>query len=629
MRNSALKLMPFQKEGVRFLVMDPQDPGFPVDIDPAYGVASRFTKLLGDDMGLGKTIQAIAALNVIKAAHVLVICPATVKLHWARQIAQWGDNAQGVYIVNGGKCDIPPWATTIVVNYELVLVDRIFRQLKSRGQNTPFDAVIMDEAHYLKGMEAKRTRRILGKGSFLHQCRYKWALTGTPILNRPAELYPLLYSLAKQCIEPYVSWEAFGMHFCNGHRDRKCKKCGASWRSTDEYCPNCKGRSALRQGFNMNGHSHTAELSKRLSSFMLRRKKEDVLDQLPDKVESVIEFDIPIPAGVETEPMATARRLLAVAKIPQAVSFISDLLNDVEKVVVFAYHREVIEQIHKALGDYSPVLIYGGMTSDEKQESIDSFITNPSVQVIIAQVVAGGTGVDGLQGVCNHAVFVELDWSPGIMDQAVDRLRRIGQRDTVFVYYLSVPGTLDTQISKSLEYKRHVISQIIKAKEVQNTMSTLTPEQNVALVQALTGINATLEAIASAFDIAVPPTAPAPAPAKAPTKRQSPAAKAAAVTPDPEITGLDTSLPEPPAPATKTVVSDEDFRKACGVFLATKGTDRDLNKKLIKEVIFPMFDVTSLDDVKPDQYAEIIEALGKGPSAYSLPGASSEDLSGI
>lgn len=614
-----MKLYPFQDEGVRFLTLDPKDPGFPIELDASGISLGKYHKLLADDMGLGKTIQVIGAMNAIDAHHTVIICPATVKIHWARKIAEWTNQPQSIFIIKTGKCEIPPGATVIIVNYELLLRDKIFKQLVARGQGKTFDAVVMDEAHYLKGLSTKRTRRILGKGSFLHSARYKWALTGTPVMNRPAELYPLLYSLAPECIAPHVSWDAYGTYFCNGHRDKKCRKCGANWKVEDDNCPRCGAKSASEYGFNTNGHSHTSELAERLRPFMLRRKKEDVLDQLPEKVESIIELDVPPPPGVETEPIATARRLLALAKITQTVKFVDDLMADVEKVVVFAYHRDVIEQLAEALGEYSPVIIYGGMTADQKQVSIDGFITNPSIRVVVAQLVAGGTGVDGLQGVCNHAVCVELDWSPGVMDQAIDRLRRIGQRDTVFVYYLSVPDSLDTQMDRTLEYKRHVINQIVKAKEVTKIMSQLAPEVQVALANAMQGISHAMQAIATAITGGSAAPAPAAEKPKTPPKGKP---KAEPV-PDP-VTGAASA---PPA-AASAGVSEEDFRKAVGAFLATPGADREVSKAILNEQIWPKYGATALANLAPEHYPAALEDLKKGPAAYAGAPAG-DDLSGI
>lgn len=598
-------LHPFQKDGVSFLTDEP--------------FVENFHKLLADDMGLGKTIQVAAALNRIDADSVVIICPASVKIHWARKLAEWLLKKHYIYIVKDGKAQIPPGASIIIVNYDL-LVDKkkrdggyirskVFKQLVARGEQQRFCAAVIDEAHYLKSMDASRTTKVLGVGSFLHHARYKWALTGTPVLNRPAEIYPLLYTFAPHTIAPYTSWQAFGEYFCNGHQDRKCRKCGAFLSYDDSRCPTCGSNSIDRYGFNTKGHSHVAELAERMEGFMLRRKKEDVLDQLPDKVETVIELDIVPPSTLDDTHIATVRRDLALAKIPMATKHIADMLADIDKVVVFAHHRDVIEGLRDALQNFGAVICYGGMSADQKQKSIDEFINNPSTQVYIAQTVAGGVGVDGLQKVCSHVVFIELDWAPGYMDQAVDRIMRMGQKsETVFVQYLAVPDSLDTMMDGVLQYKRSVINQLIKAKEVNYTMT---------IEQSLERIAAALEALASGGQLA-----PAAAPA-APKKGNS--TKKADTPADPAVTT------PAPAPA-KAEVTEEMLRAAATKFMADRGDGRtpESNKDIINNVIWPKLGVTAMAELKPEQYADAIAELNKGPAAFATATtADTDDLLGV
>ena len=558
-------------------------------------------------MGLGKTIQVIAALDKIGARAIVILCPASVKIHWARKIAEWSQRTHNIFIVMSGKDNIPPAASVIIVNYEMLLSDRIYRQLIARGKLNPYCAVVMDEAHYLKTISTKRTKRVLGRGSFLASTRYKWALTGTPILNRPAEIYPLLYTLAPQCIEPHLSWKAFGEYFCNGHDQKKCRKCGAFWGPGDVVCPRCQQKSHDKYGFNAMGHSHVGELAERMKSFMLRRKKEDVLDQLPDKVETIIELNCVQTASLDETHIASLRRILALDKVPMAASHITDVLADVDNVVVFAYHREAIQALYESLQEFNPVICYGGMNATQKQQSIDGFINDPTIRIFIAQITAGGTGVDGLQGVCNYVVFLEPDWSPGIMDQAIDRLRRIGQRNTVFVQYLTVPDSLDTMMGDVLDHKRNVISKIILAKEVIKMSLDSQLERLIVAIEAIS--------VALGKQVLVTDTAPQPAPAAAPKSK----AKAKEVVPDPVVEET-----KPQAPA-KSGLTDDDVRSAALDFM--KATpDKEGNRVLINEAIWPMFGVTSLKELQPKDYEAAIAELAKGPAAFA---STSDDLSGI
>ncbi len=133
-------LRPFQTDGVRFLVLHPDDPKFPIDLAGMAFAHDKYHKLLADDMGLGKTVQAVVALNWINAKSAVIVCPAGVKIQWAREIAKWSNRPLSVYVVRTGKDNIPPGADIVVVNYELVLRHRIHQQIVARGVQRPYDA---------------------------------------------------------------------------------------------------------------------------------------------------------------------------------------------------------------------------------------------------------------------------------------------------------------------------------------------------------------------------------------------------------------------------------------------------------------------------------------------------------
>lgn len=568
-----LILRPYQEAGVNWLV------------------SGRAHKLLADDMGLGKTPQAIEAMNRLQVRSALIICPSTVKIMWARRLMQWSKTMRHVFIVRDGKASIPADAQAIVVNYELVLRNKINRQLQARGANQGYDLLLCDESRYLKNQTAKRTKAILGKSSFTRHAKHKWLLDGTPVPNRPVELFPVLSALAPDVIDPYLTWQLFGEYFCRGKKNIF--------------------------GWDMSGHSNIEELQNRLlgSGFMLRRTKEEVMDELPNKVETLVGLDVSCAAQLDDSHIATVRRELALAKLPRAVEHIASLLVNVDKVVVFAHHRDVIEQLQVALSNHGAVIVYGGMTADQKQRSIDAFVSDPNTQVLIGQTVAGGTGVDGLQTVCNHIVFVELDWSPGVMDQAIDRCRRIGQEhDTVFVQYLAVPDSLDTVMENTLDKKRRVIEKLIKSNGKETAMSleaTLEKMASDTLAPLLERIAVALEkTVAGPASV---PAAPAPEPAKAaPAKAKAEPAKPAAPTPAPEPA-------KPAAPA----IDEAALRKAATEFV---NGSKD-NQRMVRDIILPRYDGANLvGDLKPEYYESFAADLAKGVDYWKAHAPKADDL---
>jgi len=232
------KLYDFQLKGAQFLY-------------------ERRSALLADDMGLGKTIQAIVAADMIKAKRILVVCPASVKINWEREFKKWQYINRKTHII-GKTREFLPVTDIYIVNYHIVSHSNIFNQLK----NIKFDLLICDEAHYLKGIKSQRTKAILGTKGIVHNCEYKWMLTGTPLLNRPIELYPMLKVLASERMKPYDKYISYCYRYCGARYDNF--------------------------GFNTNGASHLEELNKRLKPFMLRRMKYQVLKSLPPRIYQTI-----------------------------------------------------------------------------------------------------------------------------------------------------------------------------------------------------------------------------------------------------------------------------------------------------------------------------------------------------
>jgi len=431
------KLKPFQELGVHFLT-------------------TRKESLLGDEMGLGKTAQALIACNILKAERILIICPASVKIHWSREIEKWlAHRLYDLCIINSSKGKIPTIANFIIINYGLIIKDSIFKQLK----DMKFDVLICDEAHHLKNIgskkkRVKRTKNILGKGGLVHNATYKMMLTGTPVLNRPIELYPMLKVLANELIYPYNNYYAFAFRYCAGYYDQY------------GY-------------FNDKGASNILELKEKLDLFMLRRLKREVLQQLPPKTLQKIELSI-TPAiqkiideengmtGEDKEKYmdnqlgikATLRRQTALAKLPQCIEFIKNALRNKEKMVIFAFHREVIHTLSEELKEYGVVKLLGGMTVEAKETAKNTFIAG-TPRIFIGQIQAAGQGIDGLQGATDYAIFVESDWVPGNLNQAVDRLHRMGQQNPVLAHFLVAEGTIESDMIGSVIRKSKIINQLV------------------------------------------------------------------------------------------------------------------------------------------------------------------------
>ncbi len=425
-------------------------------------IRERKNVLLADEPGLGKTAQAISYCNIAQLPphqRILIICPASLKLNWVREFLKFG--TPGNYhikvmtsgkdrirtdksILSGNPCNV------VIVNYDLLKSRFMLDQLLAWNPTI----VIGDEVHYLKNAKTARTKNT---AHLLNKNQKIIFISGTPMTNRPVELFPILKMISPETLTPFDDYRKFAFRFCAAHNGR--------W------------------GFDVSGASNQEELADRLrATCMVRRSKEDVLKQLPQKTYTVLPFEQNKQTGkiVEKEyrftfdldnlkkhpekgtvgDLAALRHELALAKLPESIGAIEDLLQSVNKVVVFAWHRDVIEGLVVGLEKYKPVILTGGMSIENKQKSVDAFQNDNEVRVFVGQIQAAGVGIT--LTAASHVEFVETTWVPGEIDQAVDRCHRIGQQSNVSVRFHVVEKSLDETMLVSILKKKKVINQILK-----------------------------------------------------------------------------------------------------------------------------------------------------------------------
>lgn len=447
-----MQLYNYQKTGVSFLKQRPK-------------------ALLADPMGAGKSAQAIVAAKELGLSRILVICPASVKYNWQKEIGKWNSKAT-TFIVEGGKSQILK-ANYTIINYDLLAAKPLFIQLISRH----YDLIIADEAHYIKNNRAKRTKCVYYPRGLKDRTDRLWLLTGTPVLNRPVELYSHLKALTPEKMGVYSSYLKFCQRFCAAYEGK--------W------------------GWDVTGASNVPELSRMLEGFMLRRNKKDILPELPPVTYQTI--DLPITKaqiklndkergeyekqeGILGE-LASVRRQTGLAKVNSMVDHIQDILEDKQKVAIFAYHRDVISALKEGLKEYLPLELTGATPAIKRKQAIDKFRTTVDNRVFIGQIQAAGVGIDGLQEVCDMIVFAEMTWVPGQMHQAVGRLDRIGQKNPVLVQFLVTPGSIDEDIADSIARKEKVIEVLIKPTKTEPQTEKET-EMKVFLVKTIVNVEA-------------------------------------------------------------------------------------------------------------------------------------------
>ncbi len=427
---AGLSYLPYQKAGIAYAI-------------------KRSSTLIGDEMGLGKTIQAIGVINATAPKTVLVVCPASLKINWKNEMTKWLVADRDIQIVNGGGEQIPANPDVIIINYD------VLSKHKDAINARTWDLVIMDEAHYIKNNTAARTKVAVGI-----KANRKVVLTGTPITNRPIELQPIAGYLDPVTFGNYFK---FGVRYAGAHQINI-------------------GRKTV---WDFNGSSNLDELQRVLrQSFMIRRKKDEVLKELPEKVRQIIvlpnsdysdqikkEFETLADAvdetsseDIEFEQMSGVRHETALAKVNDVVTHVAAIDH---QVVVMAHHKDVVDGIKAGLeaAGKSVVTLTGDCNQAHRQNAVETFQAG-NADVFIGTIGAAGVGITLTSA--SHVVFAELDWVPGNMSQAEDRCHRIGQDSSVLVQHLVVDGSIDARLAQVLVGKQRVLDKALDNVVVNN-----------------------------------------------------------------------------------------------------------------------------------------------------------------
>jgi SWI/SNF-related matrix-associated actin-dependent regulator 1 of chromatin subfamily A len=441
---------------------------FPFQIAGSDWLAGKHLALLADEMGLGKSAQAIRAADLIGAGRVCVVCPAVARVNWEREFGKFSVLGRDFQVVRSQAEPIDPDRSTIV-SYDL-LVSNLF------GAEGSYAALILDEVHYLKSIDAKRVRAVLGRQGLVRRSDRVWALSATPAPNDVSELWGLLYTFGATNLG-YVQF-----------LERYCVTVETN------YGPRVVGNKA----------ENMPELRATLAPILLRRKKEEVMTQLPPITYEIltvepgaVDFEmsndfclytypvdrrtelmdkihreeqlmseilrtqkaasppVPLEDGMHVleglaRSVSTLRKYHGLQKIKPALELITAELKAkaYQKIVIFCIHVDVVEQLRMGLQEFGVVTVYGGTAPDKRQKNIDAFQSDHprAPRVFIGNIHAAGTAIT--LTAANQVVFVEQDWVPGNNAQAAMRCHRIGQTRPVFVRYLSFGrGTLDGRIS--------------------------------------------------------------------------------------------------------------------------------------------------------------------------------------
>ncbi len=431
------ELFPFQKKGVAFIE------------------AKDGRALIGDEMGLGKTIQALAWLHLHPEKRpAIILCPASLKLNWAKEVRETLPGKQNIQVLQGTK-PRPITGDIIVINYDILNAWlEILQSIKPQ-------VLIFDEAHYIKNNSAQRTK---ATKKLAKKIPHVIALTGTPIVNRPVEGFNIIQTIDKTV---FPNWWDFVHRYCGAHHN------GFGW--------------------DFSGATNKEELHKKLTeTVMLRRKKADVLPDLPDKLYSYIPMEMSnrneydkaendfIEYLQEVKGVAAAKKasqaehlvkiealkqLAVKGKMKQAIQWIRNFLDtNGNKLVVFTVHKAAVATLMDEFKEQA-VKVDGSVSAAGRDAAVKAFQEDPKVKLFVGNIQAAGVGLT--LTAASSVAFLELPWTPGDLVQAEDRCHRIGQKDSVNVYYLLAERTVEEKIAELLDGKRQVLEAVLDGKEVE------------------------------------------------------------------------------------------------------------------------------------------------------------------
>lgn len=395
----------------------------------------------------------------------LIICTGALRLFWAREAQRWLTRP-----LSAGIADVwLPQDPLVIAPYE------ILRRWRERLLERDFDLVVLDDAHLIK---SSRTLRSKLAAEIAARAPRRLLLTGAPLFDRPVELYPLL-----KVLDP------------------------SNWPSFFEFAKRYCAARHTGTGWDFAGSSNIDELQDLLrQSVLVRRRREDVLTELPGRRRQAIE----LPAGDAVEQIvaererwrkqqgamdllraqvelaktdenpesyrravedlakgtraafgeiAILRHATALAKVPRVVEHVKALLEEREKVVVFAQNQDILSMLQEALADVGAAALTPETPPAERAATAERFQKDPVCRVLVASIAAAGPDIT--LSASSHAVFAELDHVPGNVTRAEDLCHQAGRRDFVLVQHLVLEGSLDATLARALVEKQEAADHVM------------------------------------------------------------------------------------------------------------------------------------------------------------------------
>ena len=404
--------------------------------------------ILADDMGLGKTTSTIIAALETGAKKILIICPASLKINWMREIENYTDRS--IFIAENKKFSLEH--DFVIVNYDIL---KNFHELKGKTdslitQLNP-ELIIIDEAHYIQNGQAQRTKLV---NHFVQKTKYLWLLTGTPMTSRPMNYFNLLNLIESPVAQ---NWMAYAIRYCQGYQFSAGK----------------------RKVWNVSGASNLEELRDRTARQVLRRLKTDVLD-LPDKIITPVylklkskEYEAMMgeyynwyenkkeessSLTIQFSKLMKVRQIIAEEKIKTTIELAQNIIDQDKKVIIFTNFTDVLQKIYQHFGKEA-VYLDGSCSKPHRQHAVDQFQENDKIKVFVGNLKAAGVGITLTSG--EACIMNDLSFVPSDHQQAEDRAYRYGQKNSVSIYYPIFENSIEGAIYDILSNKKNIIDTVM------------------------------------------------------------------------------------------------------------------------------------------------------------------------
>ena len=406
--------------------------------------------ILADDMGLGKTTSTVIASLEGGTEKTLIICPASLKINWQREIANYTDKE--VSIIEGKKWEPAEYT---IINYDIL---KNFHDPKHPDKsdilNYGFDLIVMDEAHYIQNVKANRTKIA---NSIVKKVGKVWLLTGTPMTSRPMNYYNLLDLVDSPVAE---NWMAYAIRYCAGYQFSVGPK----------------------KVWNVTGASNLEELRDRIKPQVLRRLKEDILD-LPEKIITPVYLRLKSreyeklmgeyydwynsseessSLTIQFSKLMKVRQVIAEEKIKDTIELAQNIIDQGKKVIIFTNFTNTLNKLTDAFPKVS-VKLDGKMSKPQRQHSVDEFQNNDKIKVFVGNLKAAGVGIT--LTAAEAVIMNDLSFVPSDHSQAEDRAYRYGQKFSVSVYYPIFENTIEGVIYDILSKKKNIFETVMGDNE--------------------------------------------------------------------------------------------------------------------------------------------------------------------